>query len=261
MVSSLVLTGKYTIGINSKNKIKVDGHLLSLDDIPFIRYRFSEYGEAEIKFIRENKEKFRRPVHLVEITLGPNTKDIIEELESIDKLVKFVYVPVDDNDIKDGLSDTKQKYLQNIEDCNIDRIMLKDKAEMMYPIAAERIKIEIEDACGFLASDIGVCGSCLSFRCGDEPGQACLTAVWARNIMAEYAEDDDIVVPSASHENMDCCGCIRYLIVNSDCPAPLSTKEKSANKTKSSDTNKQQSKSKEAKDAKAKAKMVWDDDI
>ena len=256
MVASLVLTGKFDIGVNTKGKVKVDGHLISVDDIPFIRYRFPNYGPEEFEFIKKNMAKFSRPVHLAEITIGNDTADVLTTFEEIGKIATFVYIPVTDDNIANGLGDNVHQYLEDISECYFDRIMIKDNTSMMYPLAAEKIKLEISEYCDFKSSDIGICGSSLSFRCGDEPGQACLTAVWARTIMANYASADDIVVPTASHESMDCCGCIRYFVVSSDLPAPLSSKEKSeASKDGKAD------KPKEHKVSKPKIKVAWDSDI
>lgn len=261
MVASIVLTGKYNIGLNAKEKIKVDGHIIAMSDIPFIRYRFGKYDSSDIDFIVKNKAVFHRPVHLIEVMLDDDIADTLSKLEEIDGVAKFLYVPIDDADIKDGLSEHKRELLESVADVFVDRVMMKDNAEMLYPIAAEKLKLEIEDCCGFSASDIGICGSSLSFRCGDEPGQACLTAVWARNIMADYAESDDVVVPSASHESMECCGCIRHFIVDHDLPAPLSSKEKASNKEDGHKDKNSTPKEKMAKPAKPKAKVCWDSDI
>lgn len=266
MITSIVITDKYSIGVNSNNKIKVDGHLISISEIPFIRYRFENYGQAEIDYIKSNQDKFKGPIHMAEIKLKPGCSDILESMEDMEYLVKFIYVEVDDFDIANGLKDETVELLESITDYFFDRVMIKDNSSMMYPLAAERLKIAIEQALGntVQASDIGVCGSPLSFRHSDVEGQACLTAVWARKLMAEYSESDDIVVPSASHECMTCCGCIKYLVVNTDLPAPLSTKEKSAaNSEKKVKEPKESKESKEPKKVtklpKPKGFVDWDD--
>lgn len=263
MVASIVLTGKYTIGINGNNKIKVKDKLLATSDIPFIRYRFDSYGEDELEFIKANKKRFTEPVHLAEVILGDNTKTELDALDNIEQLAKFLYVPISDADVATGLSDETVARLENITECYYDRIMLKDNTSMLYPLAAEKLKLDIKNITGFRPGDMGICGSPLSFRNGDEVGQACLTAVWARKIMADYSDNDAIVVPSASHENMSCCGCIQYFVVDTDLPAPLSSKEKSAakkEKVENGDSkDSKESKVAEKKVSKPKAKMVWAD--
>ena len=258
MIASLVLTGKYNVGISESGKVKIDGNTLSLKDIPFIRYRFDHYGEEEIKFINENMTKFVGPVHLAEVTICDNVIDILEKMNT--KLAKFVYIPLDDEIVATSkLPDNVTSVLEEFDDDTpCDRIMIKDNTSMMYPLLANRYKLLIEDAtgCTFESKDIGVCGSTLSFRSDDTPGQACLTAVWARRIMAAYADNDDIVVPTASHECMNCCGCIQYLVVNEDIPAPSSAKKKSA-ETKAKSNNSGEPKPK--KEKKATGASVWID--
>ena len=261
MIASIVYKDTYTVGINGNNKIKVDGHLLALSDIPFVRYRFSEWGEKQFEFVKMNMERFKGPVHMAEVTLGDNTKEILDKMDDFDNLVKFIYVPIDNTDVSVGLKESTIEQLKNLGDAFYDRIMLKDNSSMIYALAADRIKIEVEKAIGgeFKASDIGVCGSPLSFRNSDAEGQACLTALWARKIMAEYASSPDIVIPTASHECMQCCGCIQYLTIESDLPAPLSSKEKSAAKKSSESTG---GESKAPKEPKApKVTVLWDDDL
>ena len=260
MVASIVFTGMHNVGVNGNNKIKVDGHLLSMSEIPFVRYRFDKYGEEELEFIKKNKEKFKGPVHLAEVTLCPGVGEILDAMDEINNLAKFLYVPVTDADLANGLNEEAKTILGTLDDSFYDRIMIKDNTSMIYTLAADRIKLEIEQAVheNFSYSDIGVCGSPLSFCHGDNESQACLTALWARKIMAEYADSADIVVPSASQEKMKCCGCIQYLIVDSDIPAPLSAKEKAAKKDPAEKNEKEP---KEPKVTKTKGMDVWDDDL
>lgn len=238
MIASIVLKGMYKVGVNSNNKIKIEGHLMPLTDVPFVRYRFSNYGDKEIEFIKNNTKLLKGPVHLVEIPLTSDTAKIIEKMDEIsefEKIAKFVYVPIDDYDIANGFKQETLNNLESIKESYFDRLMLKDNCTMIYPIAADRLKIKIENIFdGEIKSrEIGVCGSPLSFRNSDVEGQACLTAVWARKIISEYSEleDDKVTVPTANHECMTCCGCIQYFVVESDIPAPLSSKEKSEKKS------------------------------
>lgn len=238
MVASLVLTGQYNVGLNSNGKTKVDGHLLSLTDIPFVRYRFGTYAKEQYEYILKNMEKFKDQIHLIEMNLEPGIVESIEAFHSVfdpaeksEKIAKFLYISVDDEVKANGLSEETINLLKSVSEEYFDRIMLKDNTTELYEIAADRIKIQIENALDGLVSsrDIGICGSPLSFRSNDTEGQACLTAVWARKIMSEYAENPDITIPSASHECMTCCGCTRYFVISEDIPAPLSSKEKAAN--------------------------------
>lgn len=258
MIVSLVLKDKYNVGINSNNKVKVDGHLIAVSDIPFVRYRFSQYGVEECEFIKNNIPKFEGPVHMAEVRLSENSISEIERLNENENLAVFLYVPITDYDIANGLREETVELLGKFEDSEVfyDRIMIKDESTQLYPLAAERLKLQISEITGDTIKDIGVCGSPLSFRSGDEPGQACLTAVWARKLMSEYALSDNVVTPTANHENMTCCGCIKYLVVNSDLPAPLSTKEKSEH-NKANKSSNEGDKSSEPKKPKAVSNNNW----
>ena len=77
MVTSIVLTDCYSIGINGSKKFKVNDNVLSVEkDIPFVRYRFNQYTDREFNYIREMMQKFTNSTHLVEINLNENTEGI-----------------------------------------------------------------------------------------------------------------------------------------------------------------------------------------
>ena len=264
MVTSIVLTGKYNIGISSSNKILTpDGITINLKDIPFVRYRFDSYGPEEIAFIQENKKKFPC-VHIVEVMLDGNTKNVLDTISDMDEMIgKIVYVPVYNEDVSTGISQNMLELVQSIKDCDFDRLMIKDKSDTLYALTINRIKKQIASVSGFKENDIGVCGGPGCFA----NGQACLTAVRAREMLAQYSERDDIVVPSSNHEGkMDSaddlesctnhCGCIRYHVYTSNMDAPISEskgKKGKANKSKDTNTEKKET-TKEKKVSKPKLK-------
>ena len=230
MVTSIVLTGTYKIGISATGKIKTpDNITIDLKDIPFVRYRFQTYGEEQYKFIQENKKNFPC-VHIVEIELDTNTVDIINKITEMDDMIgKIVYIPINDNHIINGFSDEELQLIKDVSDCEFDRLAIKDKSTTLQSIALTKLKKQVSGASGIEENEIAVCGGAYCFM----NGNACLTAVRAREMLAKYSERDDVVVPSANHEgkidavdsNDVCtnkCGCIRYHIYNSDMPAPAS---------------------------------------
>ena len=270
MIASIFLTGKYNVGIGDGQKVLIEGHTLSLKQIPFVRYSFDSYGEEEIEFIRGNQQKFVGPVHMAQVTLSPTCRKEIEDLKKLHNLAVFLYIPVYDQYITNGIPEDVKLMLEGLYGAEIDRVMIKDKTSMLYPVAAERLKSEICEAMdhGVSRYDIGICGSPLSFRNNDAEGQACLTALWARRIMADYAESDDIVVPSASQECMTHCGCLQYFIIDKDIPAPVSKREaakieevQNTSDDGSDTAEKAEKKEKVAKVPKAKGIALWDLDI
>lgn len=239
MVTSIVLTGRYNIGISETNKIKTpDNITIDVKDIPFVRYRFDSYNQDDIDFILNNKKQFSC-VHLVEITLDENTPELLDDITNADEMIgKLVYVNVTDTEVNNGLSDETLDMLRNIEDHDYDRIIIRDKSTSLHSVALTRIKNQIKQTIDIGVDEIGVCGGACCFM----DGNACLTAVRARELLAKYSEKDDMVVPSANHEGKldtidienSCtnhCGCIRYHIYNSDMPAPTSRSHKSSDKS------------------------------
>lgn len=244
MITSIVLTGTYKIGISESGKIKTpDGVRIDTKDIPFVRYRFSKYGDEELRFIEENKKTFNC-VHVLEITLDSETASLLEKIEETDDtLGRLVYVPITDKHVEQGFDDNELNLIRTLIDSEFDRIIIKDNSRTLHGIALNRLKKQIKDILNIPEKEIGVCGGACCFI----DGNACLTAVRAREMLAKYSERDDIVVPSANHEgkldevdeHADCvnkCGCIRYHIFNSDMPAPSS---KSGVKKSSEGTKKQ----------------------
>lgn len=242
MVTSIVLTGMYDIGISANNKIKTpDGTVIDLKDVPFVRYRFEKYGEEELKFIANNKKKFKC-VHLVEIDIAEDTPAVIDKLNEISKnIAVMLYVDVTDQVVVDKtFSDEMIEWMENAADCTFERINLRDKSTSMFNSDLDILKKETAQIMGVRPKEVGVCGGPLCFM----DGNACITAVKAREILANYSDTDDVVVPSANHEAkiganesemnfcLNKCGCIRYHVFNCDTAAPASKSVKAPGETK-----------------------------
>lgn len=240
MVSSIVVTGCYNIGMNSSSKIKVNKILLSAKtDIPFIRYRFKSYGDQEYNYIKAMKTKFDKSVHLAEIDLNEDTLDTLEKLyDNIENIVKYIYIDLTDANVAmEKLDDSQLELLESLADMDIeiDRIMFRDKTTSLNLVSYKKIINPIMDILDLDEDYFGICSSPLSF--GD---YACLTAVKARELMSMYSDSIDVPIPTANHQCMNCCGCIRYMVVDQDIPAPLDTKlkeNKSSTNSKDSTTN------------------------
>ena len=239
MVTSIVLTGMYDIGISASNKIKTpDGVLVDIKDIPFVRYRFSDYGEEEIQFIKKNMDKFPC-THLIEIDISEKAFEVLDRIEELGlELARFVYINLTEDMATKGLSDDILALVDKLMNHTFDTLNLRDVSESLFPIALSNIKRQLKEATGLRENEIGVCGGPCCFY----NGNACLTAVKAREIQALYAKDvDNAVVPSANHEgsldsldNLDSCvnkcGCIRYHIFSHSVEAPNSFKDKGKTK-------------------------------
>ncbi len=221
MIISIALTDKHNIGLDSYDRFLVGEEKVSIKEVPFVRYRFENYGEAEIDYIKRMKDIFKHSSHMVEITLDGNTAELLDKLEDdIESIIRFVYVPIDDTTVTNGFTAETEELLDSIADSDFDRIMIKDNSKTLYSVIAERLKKEISEITDHPIRDVGICQSPLSFH-----GNACLTAVKARELSAEYAENDEVALPSANHENMNTCGCIRYHLFTSDVAAPISARQ------------------------------------
>lgn len=226
MITSIVVTGTHKIGMNSNKKIKIGDNVLSVEkDIPFIRYRFNQYTDAEYDYIVKSMKQFCFSTHLAEVVLSDNTAETIKYLmENIKNIAKYVYVNINDDEVVAGqLSQDKLTMFDSLRGLDIDRIMIKDKSTKLDTITAKKIIKELSKRLGFAESTFGICSSPLSFS-----EWACLTAVKARELMSIYSTVADVALPSANHQCMNCCGCIRYMTVTEDTEVPSDGKVKVA---------------------------------
>lgn len=214
MVTSIVLTGRHTLNINSFNKLKAGDNIISIEkDIPFVRYRFAVYTDADFQYIISTMDKLKYSTHLIEIKLNTNTVTNLEWLKNnIANIARFIYIDVTDEDVaRGGLTTDNLNLLMGIAQYNVDRVMLKDKSTKLDIVTAKKIIYALSKQTGIKRDNFGVCSSPLSF--GD---MCCLTAVRAREIMAVYSLIADVALPTANHQCMNHCGCIRYIVIDSD---------------------------------------------
>ena len=246
MITSLVLTDTYKIGMDSYNKFMVKDVKVSIKEVPFVRYRFKEYTEKEIDYISKMKSKFIHSGHLAEITLDMNIIQNIDSLNAIPNIAKFIYISVTDDEVAMGFNESTIQLINRLNKNQIDRVMIKDNSTKLDTVSATKIKKQLASIIGIELDDIGICSSPLSF----DGVSACLTAARARELAAKYTDREDIALPSANHECMNCCGCIRYYLVESDIAEPISNtkgnKGGSKKGTKVDSSNKREKKAKKS---------------
>ena len=216
MITSIVLKGRYALNVNSSNKIKLGDNVVAIDkDIPFVRYRFESYSEEDFNYIKATMEKMKYSTHLAEINLDANTANTLEWFKNnINNIARFIYIPITDEDvIRGGIDPNVAALLTFVVPYNVDRVMLKDNSTKLDTVSAKKIMDALSKQTGIKKDKFGVCSSPLSF--GDA-GWCCLTAVRAREIMAIYSPIADVALPTANHQCMNCCGCIRYYVVEAD---------------------------------------------
>ena len=235
MISSIVLTGCYDIGVNASGNIKLDGHIFSPEkDIPFIRYRFENWGEEQYNYVKAMQQKFKNVTHLAEVILDVNSYNVVSKLKEIDNLAVYVYMTITDDVVANSAFDEASvSNLGSLNGLGVDRVCLKDKSTTLDTVAATKIINQLSKVIRMGAKtgadDFAICGSPLSFD-----GCACLTAVKARELMSKYNASSDVALPSANHQCMNNCGCIRYIVVSDNVPAPADAHVKK----EKADTNK-----------------------
>ena len=233
MITSIVVTGTHKIRMNSNKKIKINDNVLSVEkDIPFIRYRFDKYTQTEFDYIVTSMKQFNVSTHLAEILLSESTPDTITYLvENIGNIAKYVYVDITDDEVVNGqLNEDKLLMLDKLVGLQVDRIMFKDKSTKLDTVTTKKIIKALSKRLEFAENTFGVCSSPLSFS-----EWACLTAVKARELMSVYSNIADVALPSANHQCMNCCGCIRYMTVTADTEAPSDGNVKTAREKTSSE--------------------------
>lgn len=244
----------YNIGITN-NKIELEGNTLDIKkEIPFLRYALGEITDDKIEYIKAMKEKFSASTHLVEVTANenPNIADTVSKIRnSIDSVAIYVYFNITDDNITSGsLAFTMIEAIKSLKSTSVDRIMFKDKTTTLDTVMSQNLIKQAAKESGFAFSMFGICSSPLSF--GES---ACLTAIKARELMSKYSSIADVALPSANHQCMNCCGCIRYIEVTDNIEAPA-IKEKKSSKPKTPKVPKEPGKVKDKKTTKSKATVV-----
>ena len=209
MITNILVKGKHELNVNEKRKIKVGGQILEIDkDIPMVRYRFEDYTDEDIDYIKRVSAELNKPVHMVEIKLNEKTEDIFAKIKAIGNIAVSIRIDVDNQDVESGII----KNVEILTKLEADRYVLVDKSDTLDMVHFNKIADYIKNATGIKRDSIGICNSPLAF---DE--LSCLPAVKAREIMAKYSTTGDVALPTAGHQTEDgCCGCIRHLVVACD---------------------------------------------
>ena len=237
MITSIVVKDRYNIGLNSSGKFRVGDVDVNIKEVPFVRYRFDYIAQGDIEYIKGMMEKFKYSGHLMEFRLDQNTAAHYNWLmPNFDNLASFLYIDVYDANVESlAFGEDVITFAREASNLFFDGVMLKDRSTTLHTVAAFKLKQVIAEAMGIKEKDIGICGPALSHN-----GEACMTAVKARELLTEYSDNDQCALPTANHESMNRCGCIRYMVVDSDTVAPASKNKggggKKTSKKKSGDS-------------------------
>lgn len=224
MVTNVMLKGRYNVGVNSKGVIYYENKPISVEkDVPIVRYRFGEYSGEDLEYILRMMKIFKNSAHVIEFELSEKTSEqydkLSETLGGEAKVARFLRVVIDDTDAGCGeIYSDKMKLLDGLRDKYFDRYMLVDKTSFLDYITTKRLMRNAAKYLGVRDGDVGVCGCASSFG-----GDQCISAVKARELMSMYTANSDgeskVALPTANHEDMNQCGCIRHIIIEHDIEA------------------------------------------
>lgn len=238
MITCLKLKGKHSIGLNSSNQIDVDGTNVSIKEIPFVRYDFDTYSDEELSYILKTIEKFKLSTHLIQFkAFSGSLIDDLNRLSVLEgKVAKYLYFNLSQADLALGQISNEQiaVAMNAMQSYTFDRIMIIDSTDEMTMVTAKQIIKTLSKQLGIKEGNIGICNSPLCMS----DNLACLTAVTAREVASKYSTNDVVATPSANHQCMNCCGCIRFYEVTSDISAPADTKTKKPKKEKTEKADK-----------------------
>ena len=141
MITNIKLFGMYNIGVNDSNNIDVRGTAVSIKDIPFVRYKFDNYGVDEINYIKKSMEKFATSTHMLEFTLNDTIETSLESAQEIlSKVAKYIYIEITQEDV--NANTMNQFVLTRLAEicrlCAFDRIMMVDKTDNLDMVTLRR---------------------------------------------------------------------------------------------------------------------------
>lgn len=223
MITSLRIKNQARVEVNSKGKMCVHGNELSAKDIPAVRYVVEpeklNNADDVVNWVRYHNSKLDMAVHIIELPLiGKRTHEWVNYFrEVLPDVAIYVYAGIGDNEVANGIGEDLKESIGVLCNCKIDRLIIVDNSTTLYQVTAERLKKEVASLANVKVSEVGICNSPLM-----NGENCCLSALQCRILEARYGKRDDMVVPSANHEGKNCsnCGCIRYLLVETDMKAP-----------------------------------------
>lgn len=215
----------YNIGLDGNNRVEIDDKKVSIKDIPYLRYKFDQYGDAEVEYIESSMKKFPYSVHIADIKLGADTNSICEKLN--DKfntnedgdvnLIMFIDVDVDADTVeKCELPGGIDEMLKDIDQSYVERFIVRDCDQAIVDKSrADKFIKYLHTEFGIDNRTIALCGSILSGDKGYSVG--CLPASVVRDLQTLKSDDVELPLVPEGHQNCGgCCGCTRYKEVDSD---------------------------------------------
>lgn len=217
MVTNLLFKSVFDVEVY-KSKFTLNNEINSTKEIPFLRFNLDNYDENAVAYIKGMLDKFEYSVGICEFSLRDtllSELDTLGELE--DTVAKILHIRVTNDDVANGgISEHDIELLNTLSNSvhKMDRVVLHDNSTVLNPVMISLMKKQICNTLGLKGENsVGLCGSPFSFD-----GSSCLTAEVARDLISIYGYNRDVKIPSANHQSMDSCSCIRHFEVVEDTP-------------------------------------------
>jgi hypothetical protein len=225
MTSSIVITDTVRIEFNKKNKFIYkddkfnESYEFEKEEIPAVRYRFKHYGLNEINYIKSSLKKFDYSVHIAEVMLDDPCVNEIKQLADLKEVAIFLYIDLyKDNIVSKSFSEEQRNILIKLGDSisNVERIMLKDKDNMLHMLIARPLIKSLSSLLGVKEDKVGYCSCAFSIN-----GMCCLSAERARDIAARYSNNEHFAIATnavegKNIENYSGCHCIKHIVIEHD---------------------------------------------
>lgn len=225
MIYSLMVRGPVVVRPNSKGKLNVPTGRVSIEGKPeviktsveelvSIGYWFNpeQYG-ALPQYVDNMRKVFQCSLPVVHLVWCEQALAVLRAFHQWFTTVPVIlHVPVTDMDMADGARAKVYEVADSHigDEAVVDRLMIDDCTTSLYTVDAEKMRKLFASAVGLKISDIGICGSPLSDR-----ELCCLSARLDREWSVPYG-GSYMVLPSANHQSMDTCGCLRFVNVIQD---------------------------------------------
>lgn len=216
MVTSLKFTKALTFNLGKTDKFKCSTNdtVLSIKDIPAIRYNFTEYGDTELGFIRAMLGKFRYSLHVVEFDISSHALDL-DKFQEFSNLAYILHIPIYAESVNERTfgQDIEQKMQEHPEFISrMDRFVITDKSDNLDYMTLNALMFRLDKLVHCGLSKIGCCNS--PFTTSEN---SCLSALTTRELSAKYTIESDAVLPSSNHNRLENnCGCLRYITIEQE---------------------------------------------
>ena len=272
MVTNLMLKNPLEIKDNWKGRFSVtrvvDGEIKMVDfskkEVPFVIWRMDNYLE-----LKENPNNLINTVKMMDTSLNIfefylSSKEEnyceyqVELIKGLSeqygfKAIKFLRVDLDENlyncimraingnfNSDDNEMNMLTRIINICRNYGFEKLVITEKIDVLETESANKLVECLEK---MLNIEVSLCCSFMSKANGGKRFN-CLNAVYARELLAKYGDNDDPVLPTMNHQDMEECACMRFTPVTTE---NITYKEEVEKKEKSVSTEKKEKAPKKTK--------------